>query len=141
MGLELGHDSPPELILRELVRLVRRASSSRAMNADIARAIWRARKVEQLAAALSTPARSLRELVYREVGLSPKRTLRILRLHAALGRARLPFRSWSHIAQAAGYADQAHLTREVRALLGETPSVWAGRGSAVSFKTPRSLAR
>jgi AraC-like DNA-binding protein len=39
------------------------------------------------------------------------------------------------------FAEQAHLTRELRALLGETPSAWKARGSADSFKTPRSEAR
>jgi AraC-like DNA-binding protein len=46
----------------------------------------------------------------------------------------------------AGYADQAHFTRECRSLLGETPSAWSRRrpclaaalakADAVSFKTP-----
>jgi hypothetical protein len=60
----------------------------------------------------------------------------VRRLHAALRAARDERRSWCEIAHAAGYADQAHLTRDVRALLGEPPSAWAARGSAVSFKTP-----
>ena len=78
--------------------------------------------------------RSLRERAHREIGLSPKRTLRVLRLHSAL-HARRYGRSWAQVAYAAGYADQAHLTRELRALLGETPSAWQARASAVSFKT------
>jgi AraC-like DNA-binding protein len=49
--------------------------------------------------------------------------------------ARTGDRSWAAIAAMAGYADQAHLTRELHALLGETPSAWRARGSAVSFKT------
>jgi AraC-like DNA-binding protein len=134
-GLELGDDAPAALIVHELIRLTRRASGGRTVTSALAGAPARARTVNQISAWLGTPARSLRERMYREVGLSPKRMLRVLRLHAALRAARRSGASWSHVACAAGYADQAHLTREVRALLGETPSAWAARGSAVSFKT------
>jgi AraC-like DNA-binding protein len=61
--------------------------------------------------------------------------LRVLRLHAALRAAWKDDVPWSAVAYLAGYADQAHLTREVRALLGEAPSAWRARGSAVLFKT------
>jgi transcriptional regulator GlxA family with amidase domain len=92
--------------------------------------------VADLADWLGTSTRSMRERFHREVGLSPKRMLRVERLHAALHAARCASRSFAEIAQLAGYADQAHFTREVRALLGETPSAWQARASAVSFKTP-----
>jgi AraC-like DNA-binding protein len=71
----------------------------------------------------------------KSVGLAPKRALRIARLHRALRLAdgRQP---WSAAAAAAGYADQAHLTRDMQALLGEGPTDWALRGRlADSFKT------
>lgn len=61
-------------------------------------------------------------------------------MHAALHAARGPGRSWSDVAYVAGYADQPHLTRELRALLGETPSAWKTRGSADSLPTERALA-
>jgi AraC-like DNA-binding protein len=77
----------------------------------------------------------LRERTHREIGLSPKHILRVVRLHAALHAARKPGASWSDVASRSGYADQSHLTREMRDLLGETPSSWRTRGTAVSFKT------
>lgn len=134
-GLELGDAAPAVTIVHELMRLTRRASGGRTVTSALAGTAARVRTVNEIIAWLGTPARSLRERVHREVGLSPKRMLRVLRLHAALRAARGSGASWSHVACAAGYADQAHLTREVRALLGETPSAWAARGSAVSFKT------
>jgi AraC-like DNA-binding protein len=139
--LELGPDAPSSVIRDALIRLVSRACRQpRAQTMGLGSARG-ARTVTELASQLSTPTRSLREHAYRDVGLSPKRMLRVLRLHAALHAARRPDRAWSRIAHQAGYADQAHLTRECRALLGEPPSIWAQRGSAVSFKTAGRDAR
>jgi AraC-like DNA-binding protein len=134
--LELGPDTPPAVILQELLRLTRRACRSRAVRPLLPDAASPGTTVGEMARWLATPSRSLRERVHREVGLSPKHMLRVLRLHAALHVARRADHSWSQVACAAGYADQAHLTRELRMLLGETPSAWRARGSAVSFKTP-----
>lgn len=73
-------------------------------------------------------SRGLRRLTWQEAGLSPKRLMRIRRLHRALTFAltRTP-RSWTTAAFEAGYSDQAHFIRECRALLGETPSTFARR--------------
>jgi hypothetical protein len=68
------------------------------------------------------------------LSLSPKRTLRVLRLHAAL-HARRNGHSWSEVRTTLWVRGSAHLARELRALLGETPSMWDARGSADSFKT------
>jgi AraC-like DNA-binding protein len=132
--LELGPDAPAAVILHELIRLARRTCGQRT-TATMVSAAAGVTTVAELAGRLHTPTRSLRERTYREVGLSPKRMLRVTRLHTALLAARRHHSSWSEIAYAAGYADQAHLSRELRALLGEPPSAWAARGSAVSFKT------
>jgi AraC-like DNA-binding protein len=133
--LELGADAPASLILQQLIQLARRTCRRGAVSTpmfDSASAV----RVADLACLLQTPTRSLRERAWREVGLSPKRMLRVRRLHAALHAARDRRHSWSEIAYTTGFADQAHLARELRALLGEPPSAWAARGSAVSFKTP-----
>lgn len=139
--LELSPDAPVSVIVRDLVRLVRRACHRRTVKTILPDASSRTNTVSALAASLSTPTRSLHERAYREVGLSPKRILRMLRLHDALHAAQQRGSSWSHVAYVAGCADQAHLTRELRALLGETPSAWRARGSAVLFKTEREHAR
>ena len=133
--LELGPDAPAPVALQELIRLTRRLyrqGTVTTLPSDSAAVT----SVAQLAWLLHTPTRSLRERVHREVGVSPKRMLRLLRLHTALRAARRPHRSWCEIAHATGFADHAHLSREMHALLGEPPSAWAARGSAVLFKTP-----
>jgi AraC-like DNA-binding protein len=102
---------------------------------SLGRLLTRTPTVAAFAAALDLSKRSLYERSGQLVGLAPKRALRIARLHRALWLAegRQP---WSAVAAAAGYADQAHLTRDMQALLGEGPTDWARRGRlADSFKT------
>lgn len=76
------------------------------------------------------------------VGYGPKTLQRILRMQRVLWLLSRPGppRSLAHLAQAAGYADQAHLTREMRALTGQLPTtlVTGNPQSAVAdlFKTP-----
>jgi AraC-like DNA-binding protein len=101
----------------------------------LGRLLTRPSTVAALAAAIGLGKRSLYERSRDCVGLAPKRALRIARLHRALWLADAR-RAWSAVAAAAGYADQAHLTRDMQALLGEGPTDWARRGRlADSFKT------
>ncbi len=72
---------------------------------------------DELGAGRHALARRVRELT----GLGPKQLARILRMQGAIA----DLRRGSAIAAAAaarGYSDQAHLTREARALTGWTPS-------------------
>jgi AraC-like DNA-binding protein len=59
-------------------------------------------------------------------GYGPKTLARILRLHRALALARLGV-GLAEVAARAGYADQAHLTRDVRDLAGVPPTTLLGR--------------
>ena len=60
-------------------------------------------------------------------GYGPRLLARVLRLQRALAQARTPT-PLVRIAADCGYVDQAHLSREVRALAGTTPTVLLGRG-------------
>ncbi len=64
--------------------------------------------------------RTLVRLFDRQVGLSPKRFARIVRLQAVL-RALPEAEGWASVAIELGYFDQAHLIREVHELFGSTP--------------------
>ena len=67
--------------------------------------------------------RNLGRLFQEWVGLSPKRFARIVRAQAALRRlAEQPGADLSALAAELGFADHAHLTREVRAVAGAAPS-------------------
>ena len=70
--------------------------------------------------------RNLTRLFHTWVGLPPKRFARIVRVQAALRRlAESPPPELAALASELGFADQAHLAREVRALAGAAPSALA----------------
>lgn len=73
--------------------------------------------VARIAQELTVSERQLRRRCLDAFGYGPKTLDRVLRLDRALGPARagVPF---AEVALRAGYADQAHLAREVRALTG-----------------------
>ncbi len=57
----------------------------------------------------------------REIGLTPKRAARVLRLErrlALLGDLTLPL---AEVALAGGFCDQPHLNRDLRRFCGQTP--------------------
>jgi AraC-like DNA-binding protein len=61
------------------------------------------------------------------VGLTPKRYDRVRRMQCALAGIRRPL---AQLAAATGYSDQAHLTREFRALVGLSPGEYRARMGA-----------
>jgi AraC-like DNA-binding protein len=79
--------------------------------------------VSALAARLGVTERSLHRRCSSAVGYGPKTLDRVLRFRRALelGVSR-PATSLGALAVSAGYADQAHFTRECRRLAGQTPS-------------------
>jgi len=79
--------------------------------------------VPQLTAALCVSERTLRRYCERAFGYGPKTLDRVLRMQRFLELARgRPGPGLANLAGAAGYADQAHLTREARRLTGLTPA-------------------
>jgi AraC-like DNA-binding protein len=72
---------------------------------------------------LGVSARTLQRLARRHVGLSPAAMIRRRRLQEAAERLRTdPDADLATVAAELGYADQAHLCRDFRAVLGFTPS-------------------
>jgi AraC-like DNA-binding protein len=98
-------------------------------SAEVGRALarlTRGSRVEAVAREVGYSRRHLGDLVRAECGLSPKELQRIGRFESSRtllvsrgGRVRL-----AEVATACGYADQAHLAREWRALAGCPPSTW-----------------
>jgi AraC-like DNA-binding protein len=120
--------------------LAQRVGPVRADDALVAHAVALMRQargsvgVRQVAAALGIGERRLERAFAHRVGLSPKFLARVERLrHAvALVDHGAP-RPWTALAYDAGYADQAHLVREFRALAGITPAAFAAERRRVGF--------
>lgn len=87
-------------------------------------------RIDAFAARYGIGARTLHRRALDALGYGPKTFARIVRFRRALalGRAGLPP---SRTAIAAGYADQAHLTRECRRLAGTTPVALFADGAVI----------
>lgn len=86
-------------------------------------------RVAELAARTGLPLRTLHCRLTGEVGLTPKRILRIQRLHRSLALSQQGSRGWAQVASGSGFADQAHMVREFVDLLGESPTAWRRRAA------------
>ncbi|MCO1579758.1 helix-turn-helix domain-containing protein [Crossiella sp. SN42] len=81
--------------------------------------------VAGLAAEVGWSRQHLRARFTREFGLSPKVLARIVRFQHARALLTPPDRpALAEVAALAGYADQAHLSRDWRAFSGLTPTAW-----------------
>jgi len=80
--------------------------------------------VSELAASVDLSPRHFRRRFRAAVGLSPKELARLRRLRSSAAGLVLAGDTWVGLAADHGYADQAHLVREYRALLGVTPTAF-----------------
>jgi AraC-like DNA-binding protein len=88
-------------------------------------------RVDELASQVGMGERALQRLFNDYVGVSPKWVIRRFRLHDAASRlANAEDVNLTHLAQELGYADQAHFTRDFKAIVGRSPSDY--RRSATS---------
>ncbi|MFE2675630.1 helix-turn-helix domain-containing protein [Streptomyces hygroscopicus] len=113
-----GRESAPGRVLEEaaLGRL-RTAEPPDPVLAAIVAGASRGTGVAGIAAAVGLGERQLHRRSLAAFGYGPKTLGRVLRLNRALDLARTGVR-FAVVAATAGYADQAHLAREVRALTG-----------------------
>ena len=110
--------------------LAARATHARPGDPLVAAAVgWLARHpggpVERLSELLDIGGRQLRRRLRASVGYGPKTLQRVLRLQRVLalaGRGAGPPAGWLRLAAEVGYADQAHMTRELGALTGRVPT-------------------
>jgi AraC-like DNA-binding protein len=135
LGARLAEDTPREAVPR-LGRFLLAKLDGRQPDLRLEHALRWARSVDAAAEMLNVSPRTVRAQALQLCGLGPKRMLRIRRLHRALACGAAPLAVWSDIASRAGYADQAHMVREFRSLLGESPETWRRRAAADLFNTP-----
>jgi AraC-like DNA-binding protein len=101
--------------------------------AAIGRAILSAATVEDMVRGTSMSPRTLQRWFARHVGLPPRRYLRLLRFHKAFEQVPAQPSLADHAA-AQGYADQAHMARDFRAMAG-VPAKEARRTAKGPFLT------
>jgi AraC-like DNA-binding protein len=125
-GRWLPYDGPaPDEIEQRLVEAPELAA--------IGRAILAAGTVDEMSRATAMSPRTLQRWFARHVGLPPRRYLRLLRFHKAF--AQVPEQpSLAEHAAAQGYADQAHMARDFRALAG-VPATEARKSAKGPFLT------
>jgi methylphosphotriester-DNA--protein-cysteine methyltransferase len=134
LGSALGPELDPATATAELSRGIRalaaRTQPPDPLVAAASRLLARpAQRVDSVAAAVALSDRQLLRRFRESVGYGPKtlhRILRFSRLVDALARGGEPAGNLARAASAAGYSDQAHMTRESRELAGLTPRQLAG---------------
>jgi AraC-like DNA-binding protein len=110
LSYRLASDGPPDLMVLHGTRLL---ASGRAT-------------VTQLGTALAVSERQLRRRFDAAVGYGPKTLHRVLRFRHALAQLSVAGAAdLASLALQAGYADQAHLTREMTRLAGRPPAALA----------------
>ncbi|NDL60145.1 helix-turn-helix transcriptional regulator [Phytoactinopolyspora mesophila] len=119
--LERVHDAPdPAGVLESLAAdRLRQAEPADALAGYAVRLLEQGSRVDQLADAVGLSSRQLYRRSLDAFGYGPKTLARILRFHRALRLGRAG-RAPAEAAALSGYADQAHLSREVRSLSGVT---------------------
>jgi AraC-like DNA-binding protein len=102
-------ERPPDRLVLEAARLLGRPGA----------------QAELVAAQLGISERQLRRRCQAAVGYGPQMLARILRFRRFLSRIDAGAADLARLAAEAGYADQAHLTRESTRLAGLTPAALA----------------
>jgi AraC-like DNA-binding protein len=116
---ELDPDAAPSVVAAVALARVAQGPPDPAVQAAAAMLLHPGERVDELAAALGFSERQLRRRFLAAVGYGPKTLQRVLRLRRFIAAPGLD--GLAADAVGAGYADQAHLARECRALTGLTP--------------------
>lgn len=82
-------------------------------------------RVEDVVALTGIALRPLQRLFHAFVGTTPKWVLQRYRLHEAAEQLASSSVELAQIAHALGYFDQAHFTRDFKAVVGQTPGAYA----------------
>ncbi|UED88480.1 helix-turn-helix domain-containing protein [Streptomyces profundus] len=109
--------APGEALQTIAARRLREAGPAEPWRSAAVAALGRGRTVVETAGELGFSERQLRRRSLSAFGYGPKTLARVLRMQRALARARAG-EALALVAARAGYADQAHLAREIRDLAG-----------------------
>lgn len=128
--VEIGEDSPLARLLPEdanSVPVLLEAAFSELPRPALA-AVLGAGSVAEIGARLGLNPKALQRLFAREIGLPPRQYLRFVRFRDAMLEVQASGETLADTAAAQGFADQAHMAREFRALAGVPPREARARG-------------
>lgn len=117
--LDAATTDRPAAMAREVARLLRQARPVDPRTDAVAARLRAGHPVASTADAVGLGPRELHRMSLAAFGYGPKTLARILRFNRALALARTGV-AFATVASTTGYADQAHLSREVRDLAGVT---------------------
>lgn len=112
-----GGGDPAAVLEEWAVRRTHETGPADPLSAGVAAGLRAGRPLSAVAAGAGLGERQLRRRCEAAFGYGPKTLARVLRMQRALALARRGT-AFAEVALRAGYADQAHLAREVKALAG-----------------------
>ncbi|MGS2617374.1 helix-turn-helix domain-containing protein [Micromonospora sp. LZ34] len=118
---------PGAVLVEVALRRLRATGGPDPLGARVAAALTAGAPVAATAAEVGLDPRALHRRSRQLFGYGPKTLARILRMRRALALARAGT-PLAEVAARCGYADQAHLTRDVRDLAGVPPTVLLAAG-------------
>jgi AraC-like DNA-binding protein len=125
--------------------LLARLPRIRGLHPAVAEGLARLAGDDDVAAAVAASGYSPRRfttLFRAAVGLAPKLYCRVRRFEQALAQVgRAPQPSWSALALAAGYSDQAHFNRDFREFAGLTPGRYRALAPSFAHHVPLPRSR
>jgi AraC-like DNA-binding protein len=107
----------PAALAADMAHRLRRAGPVDPLTESVAKRLHSGHSVTAVAEAVGLEPRALHRVSLRAFGYGPKTLAKVLRFNRALGLARAGV-AFAEVAAATGYADQAHLSRDVRQLAG-----------------------
>lgn len=128
--VEIAGDSPLAALLPEDASAVpvRLEAAFAGMPRPKLAAVLGAASVGEIGARLGLSPRALQRRFAREIGLPPRQYLRFVRFRDAMLGVQASGETLADTAAAQGFADQAHMAREFRALAGVPPREARARG-------------
>lgn len=120
----VGESTPESLLANELARIIDDDPE--------------VRQLADLATRLGVSERTVTRLARRHVGMTPAAMIRRRRLQEAAEQLRVdPNIPLAEVAARYGYADQSHLSRDMRAVLGFTPTGYRTDAASPSAAAPQ----
>ena len=126
--------------IQRIEELLRAVVQPRSLDPSVMTAVFRiiqsagAEPVTQIASAVGLSPRQLRRRFACEAALTPKELARVRRVRSVAATAATGEQRWIELASGGGYADQSHLVREFKEVLGLTPAGFRAHAERIAHR-------